>query len=139
MSRTPLVAIRLAAFTMLTILVLAVAHAAAAGADSRACTERPHGAGCASFSSRYDRFAVCDNLWDFHSVAVYYRVNGGRLRHAVNYFGPHRFGGCRYVGAAGSRGSAIRWQVCLATHGHPGPPRMRHTKGTCSAKKNDRV
>jgi hypothetical protein len=123
-----------------TPLVLVVAIAIAAGSlTSLSSAAAPAflwtkdgKSGRARFAHKGDKFIVCDEARDKHSVVARYTYsNIGQTvtGHAVNYKG--RKSGCITDVENGPEGQDFEYNVCLADHGVPGGKRMKIIEKTC--------
>jgi hypothetical protein len=132
---------RVAPIAVIAALAASVATSPAAASSGPYCTSNGV-SGCASFKSEGDHFYVCDYREDNRSVAVRYvyfdRHGTQRTGYAVNYWGPHRYNGCRDVVANHTEGSVLGYHVCLANHAHPGGKKMKIVGGTCGRDVFDR-
>jgi hypothetical protein len=92
--------------------------------------------GSARYQDYGDHVYLCDHKEDGHSVAVQltYRTEH---HHFVDYWrwnwwGPHKFNGCKDLNLSVDDGYAFSYRVCVGNHGHPGGAKATPIYGSCS-------
>jgi hypothetical protein len=136
---TRIAIIRLVAIVTGTVLAAIMAVLLAAGPAAAADGPRfftSDYAGSARFQDKGDHVYLCDHREDGHSVGVrlsYLSESDVQRYYARwNWWGPHRFNGCKDINTAAAEGTPFMYRVCLGDYAKPGGRPADAIGATCS-------